>query len=186
MKTTRVVLCVLLGLLFKRSTLAADLTLYTNNTNMRKWPSLTYDVAKVNLCRGELKFKFKTFVEDAIVLYQDDRGESNFISIILHNGHLHVIARIGKNNENNTTLKLKVLETYSDFKWHSVGIRLNCPQPCFEITIDDVVHRKIPRSNVCKFKTNLQIGGFTSARLDYRNSISSKGLRSQYFKVGVR
>jgi hypothetical protein len=181
MKTTIVVLCVLLGLLFKRSTLAADLTLYTNNTNMLKWPSLTYDVAKVNLCRGELRFKFKTFVEDAIVLYQDDRGKSDFISIILHNGHLHA-----ENNEDNTTLKLKVLETYNDFKWHSVGIRLNCPQPCFEITIDNVVHRKIRRSNVCEFKTNLQIGGFTSARLNDKNSISSRGLRSQYFKVGVR
>lgn len=181
MKTTRVVLCVLLGLLFKRSTLAADLTLYTNNTNIQKWPSLTYDVAKVNLCRGELKFKFKTFVEDAIVLYQDDRGELDFISIILHNGHLHVIARIG---ENNTTLK--VLETYNDFKWHSVGIRLNCLRPCFEITIDDVVHRKIPRSNVCEFKTNLQIGGFTSARLLYKNSISDRRLTSHYLKPGVR
>ena len=37
-----------------------------------------------------LGFYFKTFVEDAIVVYQDDKGYSDYISVILENGRLKI------------------------------------------------------------------------------------------------
>lgn len=164
--------CILLGLFFDKSALAVDLTLYTNETGLKEhYPRLIYDGSVVNLCKGELNFEFKTFLKTALVLYQDDGGADwTFFAIDLRDGRLHVEADLGHMIDlENVTSK-----TYNDFKWHSVGIRLKCPEPCVEITVDDkVVYRK-GMTNImsCKFTENLQIGGFSKERLDDINSVT--------------
>ena len=184
MKFTLVVLCALLGPLFEKTTLAADLTLYTNDTSIRGWPRLIYDVSRINLCKGDLKFEFKTFSKDSVILYQDDAGESDFVAINLQDGHLHVVADFGKNEAFHTDYKTS--KSYNDFEWHRISVRLNCPWACIEIAVDDSVVYKRRRRNTCNFMTNLQIGGFSMERWGYTNSISYGHLASTYFRPGVR
>ena len=159
MEITVVVLCVLVRLLFKDSTLAADLTLYTDEMKpFYTWPRLIYN-SGINLCEGEFEFEFKTFLRDALVLYQDDNGMKDSLAITLQDGHLHVEAEFGDEFYGNYTTP----KTYNDFKWHTVGVRLKCPDPCLEVTIDQVMYKK-ERVNVCRLDTDLQIGGFSSKR----------------------
>ena len=183
MKIAGEVLCILLGLFFNRSTLAADLTLYTNETDLRYWPRLIYDGLSINLCRGKLEFEFKTFLKTAVVLYQDDGGmHRNYVAINLQNGHLQLMANFVYMTDvvDFTTSK----NTYNDFKWHSVGIRLKCPQPCIEMTVDKKVMVYVRDSwseeTSCKLTENLQIGGFSEARLKARSSISYESFKSMY------
>lgn len=175
MKIAVETLCVLLGLFFNKSTFAADLTLYTNEVDIRYWPRLIYNVSRINLCEGELEFEFKTFLKTAVVLYQDDGGHWNYVAINLQNGHLHLMADFGM-PVTFTTKK----DTYNDFKWHSVGIRLNCPKPCIEMTVDKKEVYTIKRSEITSFTTELQIGGFSDARLNDRSSITYESYKFMY------
>ena len=160
MEISVVVLCVLVQLLFKDSTFAADLTLYTDEINLfSTWPRLIYDNSSTNLCEGELKFQFKTFLKDALVLYQDDNGEKDSLAITLQDGHLRVEVLFGWDFH----ADYKTAETYNDFKWHVLGVRLNCPETCLEVTIDDQKYRT-ERPKGCGLKTDVQIGGFSSNR----------------------
>ena len=179
MKIAVEVLCILLALFFNKSAFAVDLTLYTNETDIRYWPRLIYDGLSINLCRGELEFEFKTFLKTAVVLYQDDGGGWDYVAINLQNGHLHLKASFGM-----VVVYTTSNNTYNDFKWHSVGIRLKCPQPCVEMTVNKKVMVYVRDSwseeTSCKLTKNLQIGGFSEARLKARSSISYESFKSMY------
>lgn len=170
MKLGGMVLCVILFQMSNRPSFASALTLYTNSSDLRMWPSLAYDVSTVNLCgvKSELSFEFKTFLSDAIVLYQDDGGEQNFVAINLKKGRLHFTAEFGGER-----LTHRSRETFNDFEWHLVNVRLKCPRPCFEVTTNNkrLLYRRHYRKR-CEMKTNLQIGAFDWERLENTNTIT--------------
>lgn len=173
------VLCVSLLLVSLKETRATDFTLQASNTDLMEWPRIIYDGSMINLCRGDFQFQFKTFLKTAVVLYQDDGGESDFFTINLENGRLRVIAAFGI-SENWHTDYTTSINTYNDFKWHTVGVRLNCSYPCVEISVDGEVKYKEPGRERCKFTSDLQIGGFTKQRLDDTNSISYRVYEANY------
>jgi hypothetical protein len=183
----KVILCVLLGLLLKQSVLAADLTLHMREQHkfpINTWPRIIYDNS--SLCKGELKFEFKTFLKDALVLYQDDYGVGDFLAITLQDGHFRVITAFGEKIKKHKTSK-----KYNDFKWHSVVVRLNCPEPCIEVKLDDgdddKEMYKEQRANECEIDKNLQIGGFSSRHINAGvNSVSYYELSSEYMRPDVR
>lgn len=184
MKTVALCIFVLL-LASKKSTFAVVYTLQTNNANdIMEWPRLTYDGSMINLCRGILQFEFKTFLKTAVVLYQDDGDESDFFAINLKDGRLHVMATFGK-SENLHTNYTTPKASYNDFAWHRVGIHLNCPSPCVQISIDENVVYVKQRWKICNLTGDLQIGGFARLRLSGSNSSSRRSYESSYIFYSV-
>lgn len=156
-------------------------TLQMNSTDIYEWPRLVYPV-DFNLCKGKLDFDFKTFNENAIVLYQDDHGQSDFISVSLVNGRLVFMMGFGRGPlQNFTTAE----NDYGDFRWHTVSIELssfhsNDVIPRVLITVDGkLVYNKL-REKSCQLESKLLIGGLTRERLQYSNSLTYQNYKSFY------
>ena len=171
--TVVVILGVLLGLL-TNPTHALDLTLNTCRNcgrDFRKWPRLVYN--DYYLCKGKLSFEFKTFVESAVMLYQDDRGKSeDYLAIELQDGHIQMKSALGGKI---VLSSFKTTKTYNDFEWHSVGVELNGPKPCIKLTVDHqvVYSSEFDANGGCAFTSGLYIGGLQEVAF---NSISYSGI----------
>lgn len=75
--------------------------------------------AKTN---GSLKFYFRTYSKNGFLVYEDDRGQCQFISLSLLDGRLRLRLKMGNCEE---TQSLLVGHKLADGEWHKVTVQRN-------------------------------------------------------------
>lgn len=142
-------------------------TLFKNGLNL-PGPSMSFNKS---LTTGIFEFKFKTFVETALVLYQDSQGHSDFIELYLREGRIHFTFY-----ERNSYVSQKV---YNDFEWHFVRIERN--RSGTSLALDNKIVKTFNTKGLNSiFTSNVQIGGFPPSRSSNRNSVSSQAALKLY------
>ena len=135
-------------------------------------PSMSF---QKRLTQDVLQFEFKTHVENALVLYQDDEGLSNFMELCLQGGRIHSSFRMGRSEKESMSIK-----KYNDFKWHSVRIKRNTSSTSVELENEVLTTLTRNEALLLSLTSNLQIGGFSLERLDDPNGISHYDAWSHY------
>ena len=128
-------------------------------------PSMLFNAS---LAQGIFEFTFKTFVEDALVLYQDDEGYSDYIELTLQGGRVYLSFYI----KNSRKREFYVSNNkYNDYKWHPVKIERNAS--CTKIFVDYEVKKTFKTNGLqSRFTSKLQIGGFPPERYSDPNTIT--------------
>ncbi|XP_028402615.1 neurexin-3b-like [Dendronephthya gigantea] len=139
-------------------------------------PSMSF---KISLASGVFEFEFKTWVDQALVLYQDDQGISDHIQLTIQEGRLWFSFYGSKENTNPEDRihgKFTSEKKYNDFSWHNVRIERNTSVT--SIFINNGEERKSFQTNgLSSFTSNLTIGGFDR---EYISDLSSNGIYKIY------
>lgn len=131
-------------------------------------PSMAFDES-LSDAGAFLKFEFKTFVTRALVLYQDDEEQSDYIVVTLQDGRIHLTYKSAWDISKYTSE-----ETYNDFRWHSMKIELDRLTTEITFTIDDKYASTRTYGRKTPFRSKLQIGGFSPQRAENTNEISAR------------
>lgn len=132
-----------------------------------------------SLASGVFEFEFKTFVDRALVLYQDDNGISDHIQITFQNGRLWFVFYVSQNNKG-IHRKFTSENKYNDFNWHTIRIERNASVTSF--IVDRGKERKSFETYGYRssFKSTLFVGGFGPDKYLYSNDLSNPGALSIY------
>lgn len=148
--------------------------LYTFYKEGAKLPGPTMSFNQ-NFTRGIFEFEFKTFVEKALVLYQDDAGFTDHIELSLSKGAVFFSFSTGRSGTEGRYISTK---TYNDFQWHSVKVERNSSSTCLALDGKVVALFKTSGSESV-FSTKLQLGAFPSSRPN-RNEITQQAALMLY------
>lgn len=131
-------------------------------------PSMLFNES---LASGVFQFEFKTFVNLALVLYQDDNGISDHIQVTIQNGRIYFSFYVNSNGSPGVGDTFKSNSTYNDFRWHSLRIERNSSYT--GIVLDNGKERENFETlgYKSKFISNLLIGGFRDDQ--YSNDLSN-------------
>lgn len=89
-----------------------------------------------------LQFFFQTkSKKPAMIFYQDDNGESQFMDLFLINGKARFRAKIQGMNE---IEKRVIRHDFADSKWHKVKIELSGEEIKFSIDTEDTIYNAMP------------------------------------------
>ena len=120
-------------------------------------PSMRFNES---LASGVFEFEFKTLVNRALVLYQDDNGKSDHIQVSFQSGRVWFSFVVNDNNRGVIEGKFTSKEKYNDFRWHSLRIERNVS--ITSIILDDGKEKRSfqTEGHQSSFKSHLIIGGF--------------------------
>ena len=152
----------LLLILFKTSNAASKVyTLLRTDTDL-PGPYMIFDKS---LASGIFEMEFKTFVDKALMLYQDDSGKSDHIMATLQSGRVYFSFYLSNNHTPVVNPVFKSKKKYNDFDWHSLRIERNASVT--SIILDNGKERKSYRTKkyLSSFSSNLLIGGFRKDQL---------------------
>ena len=144
-------------------------------------PSMSFNIS---LASGVFEFKFKTWVDRALVLYQDDKGISDHILLSIQGGRLWFSFYGSKNSRADARLhgKFTSKKTYNDFKWYTVRIERNASITSIFITKEneenEMEKKSFKTSGLSSFTSNLAIGGLASDQ--YRSDLSDQAAFTIY------
>lgn len=133
-------------------------------------PSLRFNKS---LASGIFEFEFKTFVDTALVLYQDDEGKSDHIQITFQEGRLWFLFYLNKNNNPGMQRGFTSERTYNDFEWHSIRIERNASATSFIVDNGEEIKTIPTYGYQSLFTSTLLIGGFDFDQ--YVNDLSNQG-----------
>ena len=133
-------------------------------------PSLNFNKSLVS---GVFEFQFKTLVNRALVLYQDDKGKSDYIQVSIQSGRVWFNVNVGRIIAGTFTSRKK----YNDFRWHTLRIERNSSMT--SIILDNGKERKSfnTEGHLSSFVSDLIIGGFDHLS---PNDITDQGAYSIY------
>ena len=140
-------------------------------------PSMRFNKS---LASGIFEFEFKTFVDNALVLYQDDEGKSDHIVLSFQDGRLWFLFYLSYNDGPITEGKFTSENKYNDFDWHSVRIERNASITSFIIDHGKERKRFATHGYLSSFTSDLLIGGFS--RDQFANDLSNQAAWSLYVK----
>lgn len=110
--------------------------------------------AKTN---GTLKFHFRTHSENGLLLYQDDRGQCQYIYLSLADGRLRMRLKMGNCEYTQTLL---VGHKLADGKWHKVTVQRNYSTT--KLTLDGEIENITQYSGSGRYlgvESDLRVGG---------------------------
>lgn len=126
-----------------------------------------------SLASGVFEFEFKTLVNRALVLYQDDNGKSDHIQVSFQSGRVWFLFGVNDNNGRVIEGKFTSKEKYNDFRWHSLRIERNAS--ITSIILDNGKEKTSfqTEGHRSSFMSDLIIGGFGPDQ--YVNDITNQG-----------
>ena len=125
-------------------------------------PTMSFNASLNN---GIFEFEFKTFVDRALILYQDSVGNWDYFRLSINQGYLHFSFVYDVVDE----LSVKTEMQYNDFKWHTVKIERNSAG--LKLYVDGKI-KVNQTADLTTLSSHLQLGGFPSSRANKRTSIT--------------
>lgn len=109
----RVLLYLWMSLLLNRASSETFTNARTSYLQLKRW--------NVSEIKG-LGFRFKTFLPDALLLYMDDQGQTNFLRVELFQGKLRLTCSYGSRYG---AMAVEIGDNLNDLNWHYVLLERN-------------------------------------------------------------
>ncbi|XP_028406187.1 uncharacterized protein LOC114528709 [Dendronephthya gigantea] len=126
---------------------------------------------KETLVTGIFEFEFKTFVEHALLLYQDDQGINDYLRITISGGKIELTLGVGSVQPPSFVTEM----LYNDLKWHKIRIQWNTTH--FKLIIDGKL-MKVLSIGPPNLTSHMHLGGLAKRE---RDSLSDFDVFKIYF-----
>ena len=112
----------------------------------------------------ELKFDFRTYYKDGVLLYLSNKAQSSFFAVQLKGGAVFLTY---ENRGNAKEVKIRPTTKVTDGEWHSVVIQKNKKR--VTLMVDGVDSKSGRIAKKLKIDVTLFVGGLPSSYVDLVN-----------------